>query len=194
LKNINLLFLLGTIAVILHSCAFPKTYTNNSILTEHNLASLNGQYNFMPQTDSSTNLTYIESDYANERFYRCSNLKGRYCFDTTQIDFVDKYSFKLNIQNKENLEISYFRDTTLFRQLMFKFKLTNDGFLLIKNRNFRVLGLPYIIGGIDIKKRRLSLENGNLVIDEVYHSSGGTLIIFSDSKTWTSRNKYTRVR
>jgi hypothetical protein len=77
---------------------------------------------------------------------------------------------------------------------MFKFKLTNDGFLLIKNRNFRVLGLPYIIGGIDIKKRRLSLENGNLVIDEVYHSSGGTLIIFSDSKTWTSRNKYTRVR
>lgn len=195
MTRLNKVILGATMTMALYSCAtFPKTYKNNSPLSTNNLNTLNGQYNFRPQTDQYTDLTYIESDYANERFYRCRKLKGRYCFDTTQIDFVDKYSFRVNILNTEMLEISYFRDTTLFRQLKFKYKLTKDGFLLIKNRNFRLLGLPYVLGAIDIKKRRLSLENGNLVIDEVYHSSGGTLILFGDSKTWTSRDRYLRIK
>lgn len=188
------LILFGIIAVIGHSCAFPKTYTNTSKLTNQNLTELNGVYNIRPQTDSSTDLTYIESDYANERFYRDNTLTGRGSRDTMKIDNVNDYSFKLNILDKKTLEVSYLKDNTAFRQLRFKYKLTTDGFLLIKNRNFRALGLPYIFGSIDVKKRRLSLGKDCLVIDEVYHSSGGVLIIFSDSKTWTSREKYTRVK
>ena len=163
-------------------------------MTEHDLTMLNGQYTFRPQIDSSIDLTYIERHYANEKFYRANKLRGRGSWDTTLIDNVDKYSLKINVLNTETIEISYLQDSTIFRQLKFKYKLTSNGFLLIKNRNVRVLGIPYILGAIDIKKRRLSLDNGDLVIDEVYHSSGGTLVIFSDSKTWTSRDKYQRIR
>ncbi len=179
---------------ILYSCAFPKTYKNKSKLTSQNVTTLNGQYTFKPQIDSSTNLTYIEDYYANQRFFRDKTMLGRYYRDTMQIYDVDNYSFQLNILDEKILEISYLKDSIAFRQLRFKYKLTTDGFLLIKNRNFRALGLPYIFGSIDVKKRRLSLGNDCLIIDEVYHSSGGLLIIFSDSKTWTSRDKYSRVR
>ena len=49
-----------------------------------------------------------------------------------------------------------------------------------------------LLGSIDIKKLRLTASENYLVIEEVYHSSGATLLIFGDSKTWTYFNKYER--
>lgn len=55
--------------------------------------------------------------------------------------------------------------------------------------------LPYIAGGIDIKKTRFTLaSDGNLLFDVMQHRSGAFLIIVADGRTWRYRNEYPRVR
>lgn len=53
-----------------------------------------------------------------------------------------------------------------------------DNFLYLQNKNFGVGMIPYLFGGIDIKKIRISLTSGNdLYVEEVSHVSGAVLVI-----------------
>ncbi len=178
------------LTLILQSCAtFPINSSIKQPLTEANLTELNAQYNVSAEKDSLIDNTYIDLHNAFEKLYRGN---GRGNKDTMTIDNLDRYSFAINVIDNRRIEITYLKDKSSFRKFSMKYYSKNDGYLYLKNKNFKISGVPYLFGGIDIKKLRLTNVDNYLIIEEVHHSSGGLLFILGDSKTWTYINKYKR--
>lgn len=185
------IFILLILTLTVQSCAtFPKSTANQNKLTENNLTRINGQYKIRSENDSFTVNTHIVYHNAFEKFYR---RKGRSSKDTTKIDDLDNYSFEIKQLGNKQIEITYLKDKVCFRKYTLDYKLKNDGYVYLKNKNFKTSGIPYLFGGIDIKKLRLNSIDNYLVIEEVYHSSGAILLIFGDSKTWNYINRYERI-
>jgi len=174
----------------IQSCAtFPKSSLSQRLLTQNDLTRINGQYKVRAEKDSLLDNTYIDYHSAFEKFYRG---KGRGSKDTMKIDNLDNYSFELKLVENQKVEITYLKDKISFRKFTLEYQLKNDGFIYLKNKNFKVSGIPYLFGGIDIRKLRLTTFDNYLIIEEVYHSSGAALLIFGDSKTWNYTHKYER--
>jgi hypothetical protein len=173
------------------SCAtFQKSTVNQQKLTENHLKRINGLYKIRAESDSFTVNSDVIYHNAFEKFYRG---KGRSSKDTTHIVDLDNYSFEIRLLGNKQIEITYLKDKVSFRKYTLKYKLKDDGYVYLKNKNFKMIGIPYLIGGIDIKKLRLTSIDNYLLIEEVYHSSGATLLIFGDSKTWNYINRYERI-
>jgi len=182
-------FLILTLTV--QSCAtFPKSKANYQLSTVNNLTRINGQYKVKAEKDSFFDSTYIGYHNAFEKFYRG---KGRSNKDTMVIDNLDKYSFEIKLFENKKVELTYLKDNISFRKLSLQYELKDDGYVYIKNKNFKILGIPYLFGSIDINKLRLSSIDNYLIIEEVHHNSGAILLIFGDSKTWNYTHKYERI-
>jgi hypothetical protein len=109
-----------------------------------------------------------------------------------KIDNLDNYTFEIKLIENHQIEVSYLKHKISFRKFILEYDLREDGYIYLKNRNFKILGIPFLWGGIDIRKLRLNCVDNYLIIEEVYHSSGAILLIFGDSKTWNYTNKYER--
>lgn len=172
------------------SCApFPKYYSNKQPLTQTTISRVNGHYkvNALIDTDSLENYSDSIRNNAFAKFFRGN---GRGSRETMEVDNFNTYSFSVKVLSSKIIEIQYFKDGVSFRRFILEYELKNDGFVYLKNKNFKFSGIPYILGGIDIKRLRFTVFDKSLIIDEVYHSSGGLLLIFGDSKTWTCRYRY----
>lgn len=191
-KNIIVLVLL-IISCVLFGCAtkFSKSYKNPNKFEKQNIHEINGEYNIYA-IDSTNNNPKDELSNAFNKFYRGF---GRSNTDTLKLNKLDEYSLKLEVKNENKIEIKYFKNKIALKNLNFVYELKPDGYIYIEDKNFKFSGIPYLFGGIDIKKIRLSVDNyENLIIEEVYHSSGALLLIFGDSKTWNYRNYYKRIK
>lgn len=178
------------LTLTIQSCAtFPKSTANKQLLTENNLKRINGQYKVRAVKDSLLDNTYIDHHNAFEKFYRG---KVRGSRDTMKFDNLDNYTFAIKLIENNQIEVDYLKDKISFRKFTLECDFKEDGYLYLKNKNFKILGVPYLFGGIDIRKIRLCAVDNYLIIEEVYHSSGATLLIFGDSKTWNYINKYER--
>ncbi|MGL5234662.1 MAG: hypothetical protein ACRC8Z_07905 [Empedobacter falsenii] len=93
------------------------------------------------------------------------------------------------------MKLIYIENETILRERLIKTKLTKDGFLYLKNKNFQPLLIPYIAGAIDINKIRFGLDtNNNLILDVANHTSGAILLIaFLDGRTNKYRLTYERI-
>lgn len=177
-------------ALLIQSCAtFPKSSSNQQRLTENNLTGINRQYKVKPERDSLIDNTPNNYHNAFEMFYRGT---GRGSKDTMVIDNLDNYTFEIRLIEKKQIEVIYLKDKISFRKFKLKYELKADGYVYLKNKNLKVSGVPYLFGGIDIKKLRLSFIDNNLIVEEMRHSSGAILFIFGDSKTWHNTDKYGR--
>jgi hypothetical protein len=189
-----------TLALSLGSCAtFPRQYKNDIRLIQKNeLAKLDGHYKITPVLfveDSSRYNSDLFLSYNNafEKFYRDN--KGRSSRDTLKIVAPNLYSFKIKVLDDKKLQVTYLKDNIPFRTISFKYRFTKDRYLLIKNRNFKISGLiPYVVGGFDVKRRRLATDGKDLIIEESHESSGAFLLVFGDSKVWHTRFKYEKIQ
>jgi hypothetical protein len=178
------------LAVTLHGCAPFAKGPKGTIENPATVSQLNGTYKISALPDSLRNTDDIEQHNAFEKFYRG---RGRGSRDTMKISQPEQYSFTLSIVSKSNIQITYLHNNNPFKTLRFAYQLKNDGWLYLNNRNVKWQGIPYLFGGFDIKKLRLASINNELVIEEVYHSSGAVLLVFGDAKTWRCRHRYKRV-
>ena len=183
------LFLL--VSVLFAGCApFPKEFKTTHPITSDNLNRLDGEFEVKAFEDSGQNADNISYHNAYRKFYRGFGKMGRDTFETSDLK---AFSFSVEVLNDANLKIGYLKNRNLFRTFTLKYKLKDDGYVYLKNRNLKISGIPFLLGGNDIKKLRLGIELNKLVIEEVHHSSGGFLLIFSDFKTWNYRNTYKRL-
>lgn len=192
MRQVSQILLFVILVFILQSCInFSESYTNLQLSADRNLYSINGQYKIKPLKSNSGDTIYLDFNNAFEKFYRG---KGRGSRDTLKIDDTDRYSFKISVYDRDRIEVIYFKDSIQFKNFYIRYKFKKDGFMYLKNKNTKIMGVPYLFGGIDIKKLRLSVIDNNLLVEEVYHSSGAVLFIFGDSKTWETINQYERIK
>jgi len=182
--------LLITIALILFTgCAFQKELENTQALNLDNLNDLNGKYS----------VNAIDEQKPTKKYWMYNNflveLDRKLLTDTLKIDSAQTYTVELNFVNDKILKINYLEDNKIIRERTLRTTLKKDGYLYLKNKNVGFVGLPYVFGGIDIKRTRLSkTTSGDLIFDVVNHRSGSFLIIcFLDGRTWKYRNIYPRI-
>lgn len=95
--------------------------------------------------------------------------------------------FSIEQIDRENLEISLYQGEERKIVTRYKYKKYNASFLL-KNKNTKTLGVPFLFGRFDVKKLYLSknLEN-NLQINVIEQRAGAALlIVFLD---WTTNSR-----
>ncbi|MES2388720.1 MAG: hypothetical protein V4543_12030 [Bacteroidota bacterium] len=186
------IFIIFALSCLMTACAPFEPYKQDShAVTYYNKAELAGKYHVFAIKDSGMSDRNIEFENAFEKFYRHYGRGTQYEYN---FESRNQYSFQLDIIDSANIKVSYLKNDSTFRNIIVKYEIKPDGYLYINNRNFLMAGIPYIFGGIDIKKLRLTRDSGrNLIIEEVYHSSGALLLIFGDSKTWNTRHRYVKI-
>ncbi|MES1181806.1 MAG: hypothetical protein ABUL44_03335, partial [Flavobacterium sp.] len=107
--------------------SIPESY--HKIDTD-NLNILNGTYSVFAKSKLKTEYPYF--DNANEKFYR---KYGRGARDTISFDTISGGKFKIIILNNERINIEFIKKDKIIKSQTLKYKLKEDGFLYIKNRN-----------------------------------------------------------
>ena len=175
--------------ILFLSCGVYRDKQENfTKINSENVTLLNGNYSVF--AERKPNVKYPFQNYANEKFYR---KYGRE-YDTIKFDTISGGSFNISIANDKEINIKFIRDNQVLRKQTLKYKIKDDGFLHIKNRNTIFRGLPFIFGGIDVRKIRIALsENSELLINDVYSGYGAFLFI-GDAKSWEETNKYKLIK
>lgn len=169
------------------SCAsFEKGLGNSTPLTKNNITSLNGKYEINALNEAEgTKKYWMYNNFLQE-------LDRKLLTDTFKIDSNKTYTVELEVLGNKALKLNYLENGKSIRERVLKTRLKKDGYLYLKNKNIGFLLLPYIAGGIDVKKTRLSkTADGELIFDVVNHRSGAFMVIaFLDGRTWKYRKIY----
>ncbi|WP_133536991.1 hypothetical protein [Tenacibaculum caenipelagi] len=112
-----------------------------------------------------------------------------------KLDSQKMYHFELNTISPKKIRINYLENGKTFQEEVVKTELKKDGYLYLKKKKLKFIGIPYLFGRFDLTKMRLSLDkNKNLILDITNHSSGAALlVVFLNSKTYKYREKLKRV-
>jgi len=163
------------------SCAtFPKNIANQYIINKENVNSLNGKYSlnemYRSSLTDSTSFSFSNSDVGfNHTFF--DEIDSRMFAKRIEIDSLKSYYFVLKVLNSKNIEIIYLENESSIRRQTIKYNL-KDGYVYLKNRNFKIKGIPYLIGDFGIKKIRVTLnKEKNLLLETSEFSSGGVALL-----------------
>lgn len=193
MKKILLVFI---VAISLTNCAaFDKNLKNPNSLQKNNLNKVNGLYDIEEMGfDSLSKLYPSNLFWVGNNFLR--EIDRKLLKDTLRIDSMKKYAFELKVINKKKLKITYLENDIIFRERFLKIKLKKDGYLYLKNKNIGFVLIPYIFGAVDVKRTRLTLdEEENLVLDVYNHRSGAIGGVgFLSWKTWRYRRTYEKTK
>ena len=172
------------------SCGTFKNKPENLVkINNQNANSLNGTYSIFAFDKLKTEYPYF--DNANNKFYR---KYGRGQRDTISFDTINGGKFKIKIINDNKLRIDFIKKNEIIKSQLIKYKFKKDGFLYLKNRNTIIGGIPYIFGGVDVKKVRIALnQNSDLILNDIFCSSGALFLVFGDVKVWEESNIYLRI-
>jgi len=172
------------------SCGVFKNKPKNIVkVNSENANKLNGTYSVFAFDKLKSEYPYF--DNANNKFYR---KYGRGQRDTISFDTISGGRFKIKIIDNRKLQIDFIKKDDIVRSQTIEYKFKDDGFLYIKNRNTIIRGIPYIFGGVDVRKVRIALnQNNDLILNDIFDSSSALLLIFGDAKVWEETNIYLRI-
>ena len=176
-RTLKLIFLLST--VLFTSCASIKNYEENDLKKITNVKEIEGGYE--NKSSENENLKHREiKSYIDFR----NKIK-----DTTEIRSV-----KISVLNEKKIQFSFKTVNGTENNYQSNYKFSKNGLILLKNKNFRLTGLPYIFGGYQINKTELGLTKQNqLFLKGVKVDEGAILIILQASIPKTNfREKYNR--
>ncbi|MBQ4820116.1 hypothetical protein [Aquimarina sp. MMG016] len=177
------LFIYILIITFLSGCASfsyefqNPTFLTPAFITSKNIQELNGEYSIIARAkDSSANSYNVKFN----NFFQI--LDGDIKKDTLTEHNLDHYSFKINVINDTNIKIEYLNNHIPFEELIIGYEL-REGYLYLKNKKTTIRGVPYLFGGVEVNKIRLTRDlNDNLVAEIAHHNSGTILFIFRDAK------------
>jgi len=113
-----------------------------------------------------------------------------------KMDSEKNYTFSLKILSPKRIEIDYLEDSLVIRKNTVRYKLKNDGFVYIKHRNLKIIGIPYVLGGINKKRSRFALnEENNLIFETSEFRSGGVFYagFIAPAINFGSKLKYEKI-
>jgi|SRR5690554_4763642 len=163
------LTIIGICLLFINCASLPKIESEDlQHITEKNIAELNGIYsNFAENSEKYIHLT----------------LSGR----LTSLKLKDTISeVKIEVLNDKEIRFSFLQNQMEINSKIVKYKLQNDGFLLLRNKNFRLHGIPWIFGDYEIRKYEFGLsKSGSLIMNGIEKREGAHLIIL-----WGPSNNY----
>jgi len=177
------------------SCAtFPKTKKNKYSIIKEKVNSLNGKYAlkeiYRSSLTDSTSFSFSPRDSGNNLTF-FDEIDSRMFAKSIEIDSSKGYYFILKVTNYKKIEIDYLENETSIRQQTIKYKFKGDGYIYLKNRNFKIKGVPYLFGDFDVKKIRLTLnEEKNLLLETSEFISGGVALLMVVP---TGKTKYQKI-
>ena len=164
------------------SCAtFPKTIENQYIINKENVNSLNGKYSlneiYRSSLTDSTSFSFSTRDIGGPLTF-FDEIDSRMFAKRIVIDSSKSYYFILKVLDSKHMEIDYLENEKSIRQQTLKYKLKGDGYIYLKNRSFKIKGVPYLFGDFSVKKIRLTLnKEKNLLLETSEFSSGGVAFL-----------------
>lgn len=188
-RNQYVINFLGMLLITLaySGCAtFEKNLINPYPLNTANIKKLNGVYDIRNSSpDSVTKKYWMYNNFLTE-------IDRKLMADTFKLDSFKRYKFELLVLDESHLQINYIENEQIIKERILKTSLKKDGYMYLKNKNLGFLLVPYLAGGIDIKKTRLTISpDGDLIFDIVNHRSGAIFfILFLDGRTWHYRKEY----
>lgn len=165
-------------------------------------------------------VTFNSSDNINKNLFNPDNINGTYkntpneyqglyvsklsdVFDrNTRIFNVvkpdKKYDLKnisvnINLISEKELKLKIIENETqkIITEKAVKIKLKKDGYIYIKDKNFMIDGIPVILGGWNIQKSRMYIdEENNLNIESNYFFYHAALIVMCDWKNFNYHLKF----
>lgn len=178
-------YLLWIVSILLfQSCAtFKPINPEQSALNKSNFHVLNGRYD----ANSTEHLEQFNS-FEYQNFLR--EIDRKILRDTLNFDSTKSYQFELKTLSEKELQVTYFANNETIRKRVIKTKWKNDGFLYLKNKNIKFSWIPYLLGGLRVKRTRIKLnEDQDLVFDVSQFQGGAAFFIIFPS--WNT-NRYTK--
>ena len=183
---------------LLMSCAsFNKNHSfkNEVKLNENSISLLNGSYTLNPRIElnkgrSGKSYFTDKGDLNRTNLYNFFNNSSR-----SLNDFQDStYLVKLKVINKNEILIFRYNNDQKMDSVLLKYKLKSNGYIYIKNKNFKINGVPYLFGGFELNRVRMTVSNeNNLVINSTHYFYGSFLILFGDARKTLNNGIYKRI-
>ncbi|NER09439.1 hypothetical protein SAMN06265375_1011056 [Muriicola jejuensis] len=182
--TLPLLYLVSSILFI--GCAsFPKRSVIDQSPIILKISSINGRYELEPiysgpTKDTARTWNLTSSDLGvYHTFY--DELNNGWLTKKIIVDPSKRYSFTIEVIDNKKLAIDYLEGDSIIRQKKIRFGIRNDGYLYLKNRSFKMRGIPYLFGDIDKKRIRLTLNRDNNLLFETaeFHSGGLFLLMIN---------------
>ncbi|UUC45190.1 hypothetical protein [Flavobacterium cerinum] len=182
------------------SCAsFSKkiAFDNQIILKEESITKLNGTYEIESlkaiRKFESSKPDIIENDSLN-RFSLFKNIKEINPQLREDIKNNSKnYKVKIDIKDKNSISFSLLKNNSKIDSITMDFKIQNDGYLYLKNKNFKTKGIPGLWGNFSVNRTRIGINsNNNLIISNSYFLYGAVLILIGDTKKTSFSSEYKR--
>lgn len=178
-KNKYLKYIILPLIGLLCSCASIKKYEESDLKEIRNVKEIEGEYE--NKSFENENLKY-------------SSIKSYIDFRNRVKDTSEIKSVKILILNDKKIQFTFKTENGNESNYETEYKLSANGLIFLKNKNFRLTGLPYIFGGYQINKTELGLTKENqLILNGVKVDKGAILIILPASFPKTNfRNRYNR--
>lgn len=185
IKYFNTLIILGFL-FILEGCALFKSkyqVDQNKILTKENLIKINSAYNDAPILTILKNQLFPKKTYESDTSYRFRLSAYISKNEIEKEARVNKQYIKLQLLDNNHLAFIRISNLINVDTIVFKYVLKNDGYLYLKNNNFKINGFPFIFGGYEINRRRIGLNSeDNLIFESSYYIYGAALIFIGDDR------------
>ena len=162
-KKYLLLILIGLFC----SCASIKKYEESDLKKIKNVKEIEGTFENSETQNRKLNHQTIKSiiDFRNK-------IK-----DTSEIKNVE-----ISVISESKIEFIFRTQNGKENKYITEYELNKNGLISLKNKNFRLTGLPYIFGGYQINKTEIGLTKQNqLVLNGVKVDEGAILIILPAS-------------
>lgn len=173
--------------VVFSACSFQKNLINPSPLTISTLPQLNGRY----KISSLESVSEESPNYERKGFLR--EIDDKLLPNAFYAENAKQYSSCLTVLKDKRIKIACLEQQQVVMEWVLKCRLKKDGYLYLRNKNIKIAGLPYILGGVDAKRIRLAKTvEGDLIVDVVDHKSGALILIIGSSYTRKYRKTYVR--
>ncbi len=160
-NNIKIFCIIFILTLV--GCASVPNYKDSDLLPIGDLYKIEGEYKNIP-----TNVEYRSyKTFDNVIDWRKKKS------DTSKIAFV-----KVKVLNEKFIQFSFINEQSENKVIKVKYKIEQNGFVTLKNRNFKLTGLPYIFGGYEINKVQLGITKENqLILNGTKVDEGAVLLI-----------------
>ena len=155
--SIIILFLTVTV----FGCATIPHYKDADLTAIGNITNIEGVYENIP-----SNVEYR----AYQTFDNSINWRK------SKDDTVKFSSVEVKVLGDKVIQFTFLNNRNATKVINVKYKLMLNSFVALKNRNFKLTGLPYVFGGYQINKVELGLTNHNQLILNGTHIDEGAIL------------------
>ena len=184
-------------SILFLGCApFSKKieFKDYSVLKENNLSKLNGVYEvktFKAIRKFNNSKPKISDNDSINRFSLFEIIKSTNKDIRNDVDNnTSDYTVRININNSEVMSFTLLKNEKAIDSAKVKY-IIKDGFVYLKNKNFKTLGVPGLAGNFEVDRTKIGLNNdGNLIVYNSYYIYGAILFIIGDTRKQSFGSQY----